>query len=233
VKVTCIVHCYWTSRLPVQVQIWVKQCRNPNVLSVWLNLELFTGNWLLYRLNLNILVNMTRTIVIFCIQFVSSSHCYCYILCNAERIFSATFITNDIFITITFNTNTYSVNVDVAYVIRTSISVVQNQRNANPNVESNATQRHLYTRKRNPEFDWNTADETKAFGIVCVCVFGQEDCEVLHVTARGFIRWKSRIYFEKMKYIRTSMLRAWTRMLNGKNSKGNGGTILTLCSPLH
>ena len=81
------------------------------------------------------------------------SQFHCYNLSNAERIFSVTSATNDIFITTTFNTNTHSANVDVAYTILTSVSIVQNQRNANPNVESNATQRHLYTRQRNPEFD--------------------------------------------------------------------------------
>jgi hypothetical protein len=92
----------------------------------------------------------------------------------------------------------------MAYMILTSTSVVQNQRNANPNVGSNATQRPLYTRKRNSEFDLSTADGTEAFGIM----FTQEDCDGLHVTPRGFIRGNSQIYFEKIKPTRPRMLRA-------------------------
>lgn len=132
--------------------------------------------------------------------------------CLTLKQYSVTPITNDTLVTTTFNTNTHSADVDAAYMILTSMRVVQNQRNANPNVESNATQRHLYTRKRNPEFDWRATDGTKAFGIM----FAQEDCDGLHVTACTWIHqgkftnlfWENETH--KAEYVATM-----NRMMNG------------------
>lgn len=138
-------------------------------------------------------------------------------LSNTEIIFSANSITNYIFITITifihvkFHTNTLSANDDVAHTILTSISVVQDQRNANPNVKSNATQRHLYTRKRNPEFDWSTADGTKAFAF-CLHRKTARACTCRHVD------WSGEIHEDVLRKwnMRPTMLPPWTRKMNGK-----------------